>query len=668
MTAVATIKPHLASVTAPDALRNLPGWLIWRYEHHAGEPKPRKVPYYTGGGRRHGVQGRTEDRNQLTAFYAAKAAAARRGFDGVGLALMPDFGVVALDFDKCMAEGGVHPEVERVIAGTYAEYSPSGEGVRAFMVGNLGNGKSNGPGWNYGFETFSSKGFVTFTGNRLDITDMLGAENTLAPVNEAVLELCARRFARKSSDVTQAFEPDDPLMAYEPRLGLTEAQLRECLDVLPSERSYDEWLAVGMAVHHETEGERFDIWDEWSATSSKYTTADYGRMKWESFGKGGHRPVTARTLVKLANEHGAHIDADVASAEDFEVVADAGDAAAVNPVKDMRFKVIPAGEFAVGKRPGWIVKGLIPAAELVVLFGESGSGKTFVALDIAMAIARGIEWRGKRTRQGKVVYIAAEGAGGFRNRLAAYSMHHGVDLGLVPFGVIHAAPNFLQKADAVDVAKAVVADGGADLIIVDTFAQVMPGANENASEDMGKAMAHCKGIHRATGAVVMLVHHAGKDASKGARGWSGLRAGADSQIEIVRTVSGRVIRVDKQKDGDDHGEWGFDLGTVAIGVDEDGDVIDSCVVVEAEVPTVVGRGRPVGKWEKLVLDVVSEIALGQNAGIEVDAVIEEAVRRSPAPEKGKRDTRKQHARRALMALCEGDDAPFFLEEDCISVL
>lgn len=661
MSAVATIKPHLASVTAPDALRSLQGWLVWRYEHHDGEAKPRKVPYYTNGGRRHGVQGRPEDRNQLTTFDAAKAAAARRGFDGVGLALMPEWGIVAGDFDNCMADGGVHPEVERLIAGTYAEYSPSGQGVRAFWLGNLGNNKSLSEG-TYGFETFSTKGFVTFTGNRLDVTELLGAENTLAEAGDDVRALCALRFGRKAPAAT---EIDDPLMAYEPRMGLTEAQIEEALDVLDPDSPHDTWLHIGMAIHHDTEGEGFALWDAWSAKGSKYPGEEVLQRRWDSFGSMAGRPVTARSLIKLAHENGAHIDAEIASAAEFDAIPEA-------PAAPGRFQVIPAHEFMMRPPPAWIVKGVIPKAELVVLFGESGSGKSFVALDIAAAIARGLDWRGHRTRPGRVVYIAAEGAGGFRNRMVAYCIHNGLEVtALDDIGVIHAAPNFLQKADAVDVAKAIKASGPTDIVVVDTFAQVTPGANENAAEDMGKALAHCRGIHRATGAVVLLVHHSGKDSSKGARGWSGIRGAADAQIEVVRTPGGRMLRLDKMKDGEDGREYGFDLQVVPIGSDEDGDVIDSCVVIDAPVP-VRGKGggpvRKLGAWERLVLEVVSEISLAQSTGIEVDAVVEEVARRQEAPEKGKRDTRKQHAKRALLGLCEGDDAPYFLEDGCISVL
>lgn len=649
---------NLSNIKPPSALRDLPGWLIWKYVLEPGEKKPRKVPYYVAGGRRKGVQGSAEDRSHLTTYEQARAAAERRGFDGVGIAVLPEFGIVALDFDQCVVEGGVHPEVEKLVAGTYAEYSPSGNGVRAFMRGDLGNHKDKRAP--FGFETFSSTGFVTFTGNLLANTELLGTADTIADVTEDVKALAAQRFGRTVEKEPQA----DPLMAYEPRLGLTVSQIAAALAVLDPDMGHDDWLHVGMALHHETEGEGFDYWNDWSAKGSKYPNEEVLRHRWESFGSNPGRPVTARFLVKIANEHGAGLALDVASADDFEVIAD-------EPAEDLRFRVVPAGEFAQGQPPGWIIKGVIPRAELVVLFGESGAGKSFVALDMAAAIVRGIDWRGHRTKPGRVVYIAAEGGGGFRNRLRAYEHFHKVSLGGLPLGIIHATPNFLQKADALDVAKAIVAAGSADVVIVDTFAQVIPGANENAAEDIGKALVHCRGIHRATGAVVILVHHAGKDPTRGARGWSGLRAAADAELEVLRLPAGRLLRVSKQKDGDDGIEWGFDLEPVPIGMDEDGDVVQSCVVLPAEVAMIgkVGQGRrPLGKWERLVQEVIGEIALGQNSGIEVAHVLAEVVRRAPAVEVGKRDTRKQLARRALLALCDGDDAPYFMEGDCLTVL
>jgi hypothetical protein len=659
MTAVTTIKPHLAAIECPDVLRSLPGWLTWRLEYHDGEPKPRKVPYYTGGARRHGVQGRPEDRQQLTTFDAARAAAVRKGMDGIGFALMPEWNITALDFDACVTDGGLHPDVERVVAGTYAEYSPSGVGVRAFVKGTLGNRKAHGAP--FGFETFSSKGFVTVTGNRLELTELTDSANTVADVTPEVQALCAARFGR--AEVSDAGTSDTP------PLGLTALQLQDALDVLDASMGHDGWLRIGMAIHHETAGDGFDLWDEWSSKGAQYPGREALLARWDSFGRGSGRPTTAHALVRMANDNGAHIGLSALVMEDFEVLEEAPPVAAVAAdAKPNRFEVQPAHRFAGGKPPGWIVKGVVPQAELMVMFGESGSGKSFAVLDLAAAIARGIAWRGQRSKQGRVVYIAAEGAGGFRNRLKAYASKHGITLDQLPIGVIHAAPNLLLKDDALDVCKAIIAAGGADLVIVDTFAQVMPGANENAADDVGKALAHCKGIHRATGALVLLVHHAGKDASKGARGWSGLKAAADAELEVVRTAAGRLIRVSKQKDGEDGQLWGFDLDVVPVGVDDDGDVITSCVVRECEAPAVQQIGairRKLGKWETLVVEVINDMAKVQTAGIEVEAIVADALVRAPKPE-GK-DTRKQYVKRALQALVDEPDSPYFLEDGCLSI-
>lgn len=655
---VVPIRPHLSHVQVPQAIRELPGWLMWRFEAQPGGGKPRKVPYYTNGHRRAGQQGRPEDRGQLTTFDAARAAAARRNFDGVGFAPMPEWGITALDFDNAVTHGQVHPDLLPILGGTYAEFSPSGRGIRAFIQGNYGNRKDVAVGsFGYGLEVFSTKGFVTVTGNVVPECEVEDNANTIANLDAVVRPLLLRRFGERQT-------ADD---VASPPVGLTEAQLAEALEVLDPNVGHDAWLQVGMALHHESGGHGFDLWDEWSAGGSSYPGREALEARWASFGRGDGPQVTARSLVRMANEAGAHILINgPASADEFEALVD-GVQSLDTTATPQRFQVVDAAEFAVSAPLAWIIKGVLPAADLGVIYGPSGSGKSFMALDMGMAIARGVEWRGHKVRAGRVAYIAAEGVGGFRKRLAAYALHHGINLAEVPLGVIPAAPNMMEKQDAADVARSVRAWGGADLIIVDTFAQVMPGANENAGEDVGKALTHCKRIAETTGAMVVLIHHAGKDGSKGARGWSGLRAAADAELEIVREVSGRAMRLTKSKDGEDGLAWGFDLQTVQLGVDEDLDAITSCVVVEAGLPAARQVSRKLGPIERIVNEVIQECAQAQSAGIEIEAVISEAVARLPVPEKGKRDTRKQHVRRALMALCEGDDSPYFIEDDCLSV-
>lgn len=659
MSNVAHITPHLFNVEAPAAIRDLPAWVIWRFEDNPNGAKPRKVPYYANGGKRTGEQGAPKDVASMVTFDAAKAAAARRGFDGVGFATLPQFGICALDFDDCITDGKVHPDIEPLLLDTYAEFSPSGRGIRLFFKGDLGNGKAikREP---YGMECFSSRGFVTFTGNVLDVVELMGNADTVAMLPTEAHDLHSKRFEKPRTEVDAP-----PPSSIEP-MWLTEGQIAALLEKLDPNMHHDDWLHVGMGLHHEVEGQDvgFDYWDEWSAKGASYPGRDELRKRWDTFGRHNDRTVTIRTAMKLA---GINMNGP-ASTDEFEALVDAP--APTTDSTPMRFTVVPAHEFANAEPPKWMIKGVLPDAELVVMYGASGSGKSFVALDMGAAIARGVAWRGKKVRQGRVAYIAAEGAGGFRKRLTAYAQINQINLADLDLGVIHAAPNMMEKADAVAVAKAVKAWGGADLIIVDTFAQVMPGANENAGEDVGKALTHCKRIHEATGAVIMLIHHAGKDASKGARGWSGLRAAADAELEVVREPMGRSLRLTKSKDGEDGLLWGFELDIVTIGVDEDLEPITSCVVIEHEVPISGMVDRKLGKNEKIVNDVIQEIALSQNLGIEVKFVLDEAAKRMPEPQDGKRDTRRQKAKQALEHLCNGDDAPYYLDAEtkCIEIL
>ena len=164
-----------------------------------------------------------------------------------------------------------------------------------------------------------------------------------------------------------------------------------------------------------------------------------------------------------------------------------------------------------------------------------------------------------------------------RNRVDAYCQHHELKPADLDIGLVLAAPNVLDNDDVSELAKSIKLSG-ADIFVVDTFAQVTPGANENSGEDMGLALRNVRAITEATGATALIVHHAGKDATRGARGWSGIKAAADAEIEISVSDSVRLIALTKLKDGDDSKQWGFRLTTVGLGTDNDGDPISSCVV------------------------------------------------------------------------------------------
>lgn len=309
-----------------------------------------------------------------------------------------------------------------------------------------------------------------------------------------------------------------------------------------------------------------------------------------------------------------------------------------------KFQLIPWQEFAHAELPSWIIKDILFESELAVIYGEPGSGKTFMALDAAMSIARGCEWQGKRVKKGRVIYIAAEGAGGFRKRLLAYKIYHKITTEEIDFQVISDSPNFLHNQDSQDIIKNI---GKCDVIIVDTFSRTMPGGNENAADDVGFAINQCKEIHKETGALVILIHHSGKDAERGARGWSGLKGAADTEIEIIRLGDARKGRISKQKDGDDSFEWGFKLDILDIGTDEDGDTITSCVYISTNsIPLAEQKPRALGKYEQIVINTFVALNI---YSIDMEEIIE-ICKKSMAYDINKEDRRRDNIIRAINAL------------------
>jgi len=670
MNNVQRISPEVRDIHVPAPLRDVPLWLVWAYEQHPGESKPRKVPQYSGGGRRHGAQGSPADVGKLTTFAVARDAAARRGLDGVGFAPLDGWGVIALDFDNCVRDGAVDPVVLDLVRGTYAELSPSGNGVRAIYSGDgqaVGNRKSHGTP--FGIEAFSSNGFVTVTGNMLDHVDLLGLQDTVAPLPPRVVDYCATRFATSSAPT----DPDDFMAGYEPRLGLTVEQMETLLNALDPDMSREEWIKVGMALHHECEGDDtgFEIWNDWSSTGGKYPSEEALREQWDSFERrkaAGRKQVTMASVIRRAKEAGLQwplIQTTQSVIEKADAILGGLEASVGAHTPEGftgKFKAQSALEATQAKPTGWLIKDVLPAADLIVLFGASGAGKSFVALDMGIHISRGLPWRGKRCKPGRVVYIAAEGGGGVGKRIKAYCDYHGIDPATLDLAVITAAPNFLDNEDITEVVATLRAVGEVSLVIVDTFAQVTPGANENGAEDMGRALANARTLCEASGATNMLVHHAGKDLARGARGWSGIKAAADAQIEVLRHDNGREIVIDKLKDGEDGIRWGFKLERVLLGLDEDGDEITSCVAVEAELPRAEEPERKGikrrGRIENHVLEIIA--TMGPSDTVSVEELVKQAAEAMPSPEAGTRDTRRQVVTRAIHNMAKEKDGPLSL--------
>ncbi len=235
----------------------------------------------------------------------------------------------------------------------------------------------------------------------------------------------------------------------------------------------------------------------------------------------------------------------------------------------------------------YLIKGLLTAGAMSVVYGDSNTGKTFVALDMAYHVAAAIDFNGRKVKQGTVIYIAAEGGRMVENRLAALRQEFGSD---APLAILPQTINLLDSdADLPELLKLVAgvskSHGEVVLIVIDTLSRVIAGGEENSSKDMSSFVRNVDQLRQQTGAAVLVVHHTGKDAAKGARGHSSLRAATDTEIEIKE----RTLRVTKQRDGPGGDAFGFNLTPVDLGPDQEGDRVTSCVVKWGAAPAKAGK-------------------------------------------------------------------------------
>lgn len=266
----------------------------------------------------------------------------------------------------------------------------------------------------------------------------------------------------------------------------------------------------------------------------------------------------------------------------------------------------------------YLVKGLLSSGAMSVIYGPSNSGKTFFALDLAYHIAIGAPWRGRRVVQASVLYLAAEGGTGVLNRISALKRRHGVCD--VPMAVKRAGMDLLHdQADLQHIAELSAQVKARNpqaplLIVIDTLSRIMAGGDENSAADMTALIRNVDGIRELTGAHIVLVHHTGKDTAKGARGHSSLRAATDTEIEVANDNGARAAMVTKQRDYQGGETFAFNLESISLGFDQDGDEVTSCVVVETD-ETEFKEQRAIQKVtgaQKLVLEAIDQM-IGEGA-------------------------------------------------------
>jgi phage/plasmid primase-like uncharacterized protein len=228
--------------------------------------------------------------------------------------------------------------------------------------------------------------------------------------------------------------------------------------------------------------------------------------------------------------------------------------------------------------PQFLIEDAIETPCTGMVFGPSGGGKTFVALDMGFHIACGKKWLGKTVKQGPVFYVCGEGRHAIPRRMKAWETHHKVQLPYNSFLMSSARIDFSPESvrdmvSEIDHLESVT--GPPAVIIVDTMARALPGdADENSSKDVGSFIDECDRLQTKYNCVVLIVHHTGHadSASKRARGSSAIKGAMDVEILITKD---RTIEWTKTKDMEPHAPIKFELLPIQYG---EGKRDGSCVL------------------------------------------------------------------------------------------
>lgn len=505
---------------------------------------------------------KTNDPSTWRTFDEASALAVQHGMH-IGYMLHESDPYTCIDMDVKDTTPTEHIErFEKIVAtfDSYTERSRSGKGLHVWAEGKIGRGRKRD-----GVELYSQERFIICTGDTYNDhpiskrQELLGIlANEMRPSTSTELQLdgdaspnwaLAAHAVEDTGELGRLFKGD-----WQERYpSQSEADLALIKLLLPHTDSPREcWMTFRLSKL----GER-----------DKADRHDY-----------------ARATLSLAAQHLANDSAQIQHGQQVAESLFWQDCKQYsNPrhfclLSDSDLQRLPAQR--------WLVKGIIPEGGVGTIFGQSGTFKSFVVLDLMAHIANGQPWFGHRVRAAPAVYIPFEGQGGIPKRVAAWRiarMRNGYN-GDLNMRFITDRMNLRQKADRDKLVQTLTECGWAGgILCIDTLAQAGVGIDENSSEGMGEMVAIFQELQNRLGGTVLVVHHSGKIESAGMRGWSGLRGALDFAIKCWRNDKWDVLDaqlvLDKVKDGESGRAFNFSMLRVHIGIDDEGDETSSLAVI-----------------------------------------------------------------------------------------
>lgn len=271
------------------------------------------------------------------------------------------------------------------------------------------------------------------------------------------------------------------------------------------------------------------------------------------------------------------------------------------------FKFISANDLMTRSiKHDWQIKSLFEHGNIGQIFGATGSGKSFVALDMGYCIAAGLDYCGLPTKQGSVVYICGEGFGGLTRRLQALQSKYGSDV-TDKFFISEQPAAFMDIGITSDVAEAVKGLGNVNLVIIDTYHRNMGGGNENSADDFGTVLRNIDKFLKPLGVTVLLIHHSGHGDTDRSRGSSAIRAAMDFEYKSVLTGNSLTLSNTKMKDAGTPEPLSFDFVQTDLGIDDDGDSITSAYLDhKIGAATASSKGRKLSARDDAILQTLND--------------------------------------------------------------
>ncbi len=505
----------------PEELKKYPHWINWKLVD--GEKRPAK--------------------KLKTGHMTFEQAASKS--EKVGFVLSASDPFVCFDFDKCIEDGEItDPRVASVVKqlNSYTEISQSGTGLHVFVKGRKPGDRSRTDKGKV--EIYDKDRFIAVTGN------VFQGKSTIKRRPRAIKEIYSEIFGDETS-------PSGADKASSPTS-------------LPNCRDKDDTLD---RIHHSKDAFKFDEFlNEGARAGSDRSASDQSFFNMLAFYSRGNVEVMKEIAFESALYRSKWDRTDYIN-RTINVALET-----VPPPRVQNDYFIYDLHTQEITPPQWLLEGYLVKDSLATLIGNTGIGKSFVAIDIGLSVSTGTEWHGCKVEQGGVLYLCGEGKNGIKARIRAWLKHHNVSSPGNFFGVSQSPAVMLDETFVDDlitqIQNAEQFMGSVGMVIIDTLNTNWGGGDENAVSDMTKFTDACRRIRDTTGACVLIVHHTAKGNNRDGRGSSSLKGAMDTQLLLSEDKGVTELRVQKQKDHYAEPPFTLELKRVEITAE-----ITSCVAI-----------------------------------------------------------------------------------------